>query len=250
MYNKIALFYKPLLLLFVAGLLSASDSFEYEVKSYSAQKHHADYNRQTPRLQKKLQEEYAQVAKLSNVLLKTGMKDDKDLAVFYKMAVIDMWSKKFLASAQVSDAMLKEFYKQKTPKTLEKYKLSNILVKYNSRAEKIIAEINSVKKPSDRFATFKKLVKKHSQDLMTRKNSGNLGWVEFAKLDKVTQKAIKGKTKDDVIKYNLKGIGWQILYIEEHQPIRDASFEESKEFLSVEIKKEMLRERIGELLKK
>ena len=62
------------------------------------------------------------------------------------------------------------------------------------------------------------------------------------------QTLLKGKKGGDLVKINIPQIGWQVLLIEEYQPEKTATFEESKPLLISKIRQETLKKEIDKLL--
>lgn len=96
---------------------------------------------------------------------------------------------------------------------------------------------------------FKKQVKLNSQDFISNKKEGNIGWIEIQQLDKNTQEKIKDKKINDLVLSNVENIGYQIILIDDYKPVRELSFEESKEFLTNLAKQQELVKKIDSLLK-
>ena len=96
---------------------------------------------------------------------------------------------------------------------------------------------------------FKKQVKLNSQDFISNKKEGNIGWIEIQKLDKNIQENIKDKIKNDILISEVQNVGYQIILIDDFKPIRDVSFDEAKVFLTNLVKKQELIKKIDSLLK-
>lgn len=116
------------------------------------------------------------------------------------------------------------------------------------KAEEIFNNLKKIDK-NKRLVEFKKQVKIYSQDFITNKKDGNIGWIEIQKLDKNIQEKIKDKKKDDLILVEVENIGWQIILIEDYKPIKKATFKESKEVLTQLAKQQELIKRIDDLIK-
>lgn len=149
---------------------------------------------------------------------------------------------------KISDATLKELYAKEKPKTVPTYNLYNILVSDKKKADEIYSLIEKLPKDK-RLEEFKKQVKLNSQDFISNKKEGNIGWIEIQKLDKNIQENIKDKIKNDILISEVQNVGYQIILIDDYKPIRDVSFEESKEFLTNLAKQQELIKKIDTLLK-
>jgi parvulin-like peptidyl-prolyl isomerase len=223
---------------------------EVELISYAAQKHRVDFRAQTDKSKSDIAAEYVQNAKLGDLLLSSAMKEDVDLKIASRQIAIDIWAQKFMQSAQVSDEQLQELYQKHSPKVTSSYKLRNILVKSDEQADKMIKTIAAVKGKEKQLETFKKLVQSDSGDFVSRKNGGDIGWIDLNKLDPNIQASLKDKKSGDIVKANVANIGTQVLMIEEYKPEKAATFEEAKITLVQIAKQEQLNVEIQKLLEK
>ena len=89
----------------------------------------------------------------------------------------------------------------------------------------------------------------NSQDFISSKKEGNIGWIEIQKLDKNIQDNIKDKIKNDILISELQNIGYQIILIDDFKPVREVSYDEAKEFLTNLAKQQELIKKIDSLLK-
>jgi hypothetical protein len=127
------------------------------------------------------------------------------------------------------------------------YKVAKNLLAVNIWSQKYVQNL----KISD--ATLKELytkVKLNSQDFISSKKEGNIGWIEIQKLDKNIQENIKNKIKNDILISEVQNVGFQIILIDDFKPIRDVSFDESKEFLTNLAKQQELIKKVDSLLVK
>ena len=91
-----------------------------------------------------------------------------------------------MQNLKINDEVLKELYNKEKPKTVPTYKLYNIFTTDKEKAENILAIIEKLPK-AERLNEFKKQVKINSQDFISNKKDGNLGWIEVQKLEKNIQ---------------------------------------------------------------
>ena len=220
-----------------------------ELKSFSAQKYRIDYDAQKTEDKEKIKDEYQSILKLVPKI-SNEVKNDVDLKVANNLATINIWSLKFLQNQDVNETVLKELYEKEKPKKVAKYKLSNILVNSKTKAQEIITNLEKIKDNKEKFSEFKKQAKKLSQDFMTNKDEGNIGWIEIQNLDKNIQEVIKNKKSKDLVLAQVENIGWQILFIEDFTPQTAATFEESKEFLTKIAKEQELIKKVNTLIEK
>ncbi len=230
--------------------LSAEEikSNEAQLSSYTAQKYRVDFKSQNDKAKSDIEAEYKQSMSLGDALLKGAMKDDTDLHVATRLVAIDIWAKKFMQSAQVSDAQLQELYTQVKPKKVPAYRLRNILYKTEAEADKTIKLLSTLK-DAKQLVKFKALAKTESKDTASSKNEGEIGWVELNKLDPSLQASIKEKKKGDLFKANMDKIGSQVILIEEIKPEKEATFEEAKGTLDSFARQQLLSQEIQKILK-
>ena len=220
-----------------------------EVSSYSAIKYHAEYEKQNPKLKESLEKEYLKIKNLAKTLDATVMKNDIDVEVAKNLAIIEIWSNKFMQSYKPTQKELEELYKVEKPRTVAKYELRNILVSYEKNADRIIEMLNEVKNKQERKESFIKYVRSVSNDVASKQNNGLTELVDENKLNPQIKAALKDKKEGDIIKVNLKDVGTQIIYIEKYIPEKSASFEEAKEALINLAKRKALTKEIDLLSK-
>lgn len=241
--KKIAL---SLVIPFLIGL-HAADISQAELVSFTAQKYKADYNAQSQENKDKIKKEYEDTIKLVNQVSK-DIKDEIDYKVAMNLITLSTWSQKYVKNLNISESTLKELYAKEKPKTVPTYNLYNILVNDKKKADDILASIEKLSKEK-RLEEFKKQVKLNSQDFISNKKEGSMGWIEIQQLDKNTQEKIKDKKINDLVLSNVENIGYQIILIDDYKPVRELSFEESKEFLTNLAKQQELVKKIDSLLK-
>lgn len=245
---------KKILFSLVAIISLSTQSFcvdisNKELISFAAQKYQVDFDTQTQENKDKLKTEYEEILKFVNLVSK-DVKDNVNLKVATALTTFNVWTQEYMIKTEISDATLKEMYEKEEPKTIPTYKLSNILVNNEKTADKIIAELKKIKDKNKVFDEFKKEVAKSSQDFITNKNKGSIGWIQIDKLDKNIQDKLKDKKANDIFKVKVENIGWQIIYIEDFKATKKATFEESKELLTNLAKQQELIKEIDNLLKR
>ena len=221
-----------------------------ELQAFAAQKFHVDFNAQTDKSKADITKEFVQSAKLGDALLNGVMKNDIDFKIAQRQIATEIWAQKFLASAKVDDTAVKALYDKYQPKTAPAYKLRNILVNSEAKADTLIKTLSKIKDSSKRLAKFKEFVKTESEDIQTRQKEGNIDWINLSKLDVSIQTALKGKKNSDLAKAGIKNIGWQILLVEDTKPEHQASFQEAAPQLTMIAKRELLNQEIKKILEK
>lgn len=222
---------KIALSLILPFLLNAADISQAELVSFTAQKYKADYNAQTQENKDKLKQEYSNSLKLLNAI-SNNVKDDADYKVAKTLLAINVWSQKYAKNIKVNDATLKELYAKEKPKTVPTYSLYNILVSDKKKADEILSNLEKITDKTARLNEFKKQVTLNSQDFISSKKEGSVGWIEVQKLDKNVQEQIKDKKVNDIFLTQVENIGYQIILIDDFKPIREVSFDEAREFLT------------------
>jgi hypothetical protein len=240
--KKIALY------LILPFLLNAADISQAELISFTAQKYKVDYNAQTQENKDNLKKEYQDTQKLLNAI-SNNVKDDADYKVAKTLLAINVWSQKYAQNIKVNDATLKELYEKEKPKTVPTYNLYNILVSDKKKADEILSNLEKITDKTARLNEFKKQVNLNSQDFISSKKEGNVGWIELQKLDKKVQEQIKDKKVNDIFLTQVENVGYQIILIDDFKPIREVSFEESKEFLTNLAKQQELIKKVESMIK-
>ena len=238
---------KIALSLILPFLLNAADISQAELVSFTAQKYKVDYNAQTQENKDKLKKEYEDTIKVVNAI-SNDVKNDTDYKVAKNILAVNVWTQKYAQNLKISESTLKELYTKEKPKTVPTYNLYNILVSDKKKADEIYFALEKLPKDK-RLEEFKKQVKLNSQDFISNKKEGNIGWIEIQKLDKNIQENIKDKIKNDILISEVENIGHQIILIDDFKPIRDVSFDEAKEFLTNLAKQQELIKKIDSLLK-
>ena len=231
------------------GTLFSLNLYSNEIASYSALKYKMDITKQNPKIQETISKEYANIKKLAKNLDVTVMKNDTDVEVAKNIAIVDIWTNKFLQIYTPTERELTDLYKQEKPRTVAKYELRNILVSYEKNADRIITMLNAIKNKQERKESFIKYVRSVSNDVASKQNNGLTALVDENKLNPQVRESLKGKKDGDIVKVNLKDVGTQIIYIERYIPEKMATFEESKDALINLAKRKALAREIEFLLK-
>lgn len=228
--------------LLVANIAFAND----ELKAYTNIKYRVNYDNLEEDKKKKIAEEYEKLSNLSIKLQKKQLKSDVDFKVLTNIQAVDVWAKNFLKEYKPTDKEIEEIYKSNKFTIPEKYNIRNILVNDEKTADNIIKSLNisDKQKKLDKFILS---VKEQSLDLQSRKKDGLSGWLEINKINPTVLNALKGKKIGDIVKVNIKNIGWQIVMIEDYQSKREAKAEEIKDLLIKKAKQKALNLEIEKL---
>lgn len=246
--TKLSLIAASVLLFSSLNAETAINVNQAEIESYSLQKYRVNYNTQTEPAKISIANEYNQTSKLADYLLKENMKNDSDLAVATKLVTLEIWAQKLMSKINPTNDEIKKVYDIEKPMINARYSLRNILVKDEVVANKLFSTLTSIKDTAKRSSKFKELVRLNSLDEATKNKEGQIGFVEEAKLDKVLQDLFRGKKGNDIVKISVPNGGTQIFLVEEYQPSKQATIEESKQFIVNAIRQKALTTEIDKIL--
>lgn len=168
-----------------------------------------------------------------------GLENDPEVLAQVSMAKQQIIRSKYIErelDKEISDSDLRKKYNETIGKTpaVEEIKAAHILVESEAKAKELIAEL---KEGGD----FGKLASENSADPGNKDKGGDLGW--FAKADMVPEfadaafKLGKGSVSDAPVKTQF---GWHVIKVEDKRERPKPSFEETKEMLLVEARREKL----------
>jgi len=236
-------------ILYVFGivcLFQISSQAMSEISIYTAKKYNTNYSKLNQEQQQEILKEYEKVKKLS-----TKIYDDIKSTNYYEvnknLLSIEIWSKKYLNNYIPSQTELQDIYKKNIFKTNPKYKLKTLTLTDKKRAQSIIKQLNNKKTKQKRIKLFEIFVKKDSLDTTTKNKKGNLDWISEEKLLPNIRKNISNLKVNDIMTLRIKD-NIQILYLDNKQEPKKATFEESKATLIQIAKKQALNKKIEELL--
>ena len=155
---------------------------------------------------------------------------------------------------QVSDADLKTYYEQNQQKlsSKEERRASHILInapKGAPEAEREAAKAKAgellaqARKAPDRFAD---LARKHSQDTGSASQGGDLSFFARGAMVKPFEDAVFGLSKGQISDLVETEFGYHIIRVTDIKAPRQRSFEEMKDELTADIKKQMLQKKFAE----
>jgi peptidyl-prolyl cis-trans isomerase D len=155
---------------------------------------------------------------------------------------------------EVSDADLKTYYEQNQQKlaSKEERRASHILInapKDAPAAEREAAKAKATellaqaRKAPDRFAD---LARKHSQDTGSATQGGDLSYFARGAMVKPFEEAVFGLSKGQVSDLVETEFGYHIIRVTDIKAPRQRSFEELKDELTADIKKQMLQKKFAE----
>lgn len=168
-----------------------------------------------------------------------GLENDPEVLAQLSMAKQQIIRAQYIErelDKEISDSDLRKKYNETIGKTpaVEEIKAAHILVESEAKAKDLIAKL----KEGDDFG---KLAAENSSDPGNKDKGGDLGW--FAKQDMVPEfadaafKISKGGISDAPVKTQF---GWHVIKVEDKRERAKPSFEETKEMLLVEARREKL----------
>jgi peptidyl-prolyl cis-trans isomerase C len=150
-----------------------------------------------------------------------------------------------LRAKPVSDEELRKVYQDRVlANKINEYKARHILVKSESEAKDIIAQLN-------KGADFSALAKGKSIDTASAKNGGDLGWFGpnqmVPEFYKAAAALAKGKYTTTPVKTQF---GWHVILLDDVRPVTPPKFNDVKSQLQGLVENQHLSEYVKELRKK
>jgi peptidyl-prolyl cis-trans isomerase C len=146
----------------------------------------------------------------------------------------------------ISEDDVKKRFEQEVENTHKtEYKVRHILVKEESEAKDIIAQLQ-------KGAKFDKLAKEKSIDTQSGKNGGELGWINqgmvVPEFFNALMKMNKGTISTEPVKSDF---GWHIIKVEDTRPLKIPTFEQfmADQHARANIYRKMQDDKINNLLK-
>ena len=178
--------------------------------------------------------------------LKLGL--DKNLEINeklqeYKKKLLTQEYLKVSTEKEISDEAINNKYAELTNKLEGKkeYRISHILVKNKENIEIIYKKLTG-KKPDN----FEKLAKENSIDKQSAPNGGDMGFIIESNLIKEIRESLPKLKKNEISKPIKSNIGWHIVRIVEIRDAKALPFENVKE----KIREQLKREKITEIARK
>lgn len=228
----------------IAGIIQFSYAAEpnnAELKAFAMQRFHTDFDTQNAKSKEQISAQYLQNTKLSQKIQKGVMKDDPELKVATQLLTVELWAKRYLANTKVSEETLQNMFTKLNPVVNTQYKIQSLVLKDELTSEMLLKSLSDKKnidKELDKFA------QENGQKVFIS------GLVDSNKFDPSMQKLLSSRTKGEVFKFQLSNKQWQVVWVEDHRPSRSATFEESKEKLTMIAKQKILDDEIKKILGK
>ena len=192
--------------------------------------------------------------KLDKPAADTSPVSDEDIQAFYKehqaefvtpervaLDYIELDGGKLEVSTNADDATLKERYEKEKSRfvTAEQREASHILVKVGGKGgpeeqKQALAKAEGIAKEAKSGKDFAELAKQDSDDLGSKKQGGDLGWLEKGTTDEAFESALFAMNKGDISDPVLTGDGYSVILLRDVRPGKTRSFEEVKPDLAKE----------------
>ena len=189
-------------------------------------------------------------ALLAQYALKNKLDQEPEAAALLKRVreeiLVQAVKRKLLKDNPITEDDVKKRFEQEVENTNKtEYKVRHILVKDESEAKDIIAQLK-------KGANFNKLAEEKSIDTQSGKNGGEIGWINQGMVvpgffDAV-MKMKKGAISTEPVKTDF---GWHIIKLEDTRPLKIPTFEQfmSNKQARANIYRKMQDERITDLVK-
>ncbi|HVT32836.1 MAG TPA: peptidyl-prolyl cis-trans isomerase, partial [Rhodanobacteraceae bacterium] len=179
---------------------------------------------------------------------------DADIEKYYKdhgtdfvtpervaLEYVELDGSKIEAGGSVDDAVLKERYEKDKSKfvTPEQRLASHILVKVGGKGgpddqKAALAKAEAIAKEAKSGKDFAELAKADSDDLGSKNQGGDLGWLEKGMTDEAFESALFAMKKGDISDPVLSSEGYHVIDLRDVRPGSTRSFEEVRSELAKE----------------
>lgn len=228
----------------ISGFINFSNATELnqsELKAFASQRYHVDYDLQNLKTKLDIQTQYDLNKHLSQKLLDGAMKGNVEYKVAAQMLVVEKWMKNFMQNAKVSNDKLQEMFVRLKPTVNGQYKVRSVILTKEADADLLLKTISS-------GSEVGKLMDEFGQKFQSKVFVSEL--TDSNRFDTALQILLSSRNKGESFKFQTKNKQWQVLWIEEYIASRPASFEESKEKLTLLAKQKMLDEEMKKILGK
>jgi len=146
---------------------------------------------------------------------------------------------------KITDEDIQAYYNKNVLTNIQKeYKARHILVKEESEAKEIVAQL------ADGAKKFGEVAMEKSLDKGSAIKGGDLGWFNPAKMVPTFAKAVKEASKGKVTEPVKSQFGWHIILVEDSKELPPTSLEDSKQQIEQTLTKEKISAYLDELEKK
>jgi peptidyl-prolyl cis-trans isomerase C len=156
--------------------------------------------------------------------------------------LVNAFVQDYLSHNPVSEEALKKEYEQAKTQTGDKeYKARHILVKEETEAKQIIAQLK-------KGANFEKIAAAKSEDSGSKGRGGDLDWSPSNRYVPAFAEALKKLKKGQLADAPVQTqFGWHVIRLDDERPYKTPSFEEVKPQIQQNLQRQALDKAIGEL---
>lgn len=205
---------------------------------------------QPPVVEKDKEREVVLDEMINRVLLTQEAKKRKleqELDVYFQLkrqeenTLVRAMLRQYLRDNPISDEEIKARFDKEMEQTHKtEYRARHILVKTEGEARDIIAKLRS-------GAKFADLAKKHSGDLRSSKDGGDLGWFNQGSMVPEFFNAVSGIGKGELSEPVKTEFGWHVIQLEDSRPWQTPPFEEVKANIRQLVQQERVEAMVQEL---
>jgi len=218
-----------------------------EIKQFSSQALHIDFDSAPEDVKQKITSEYTQRIKLAEALV-VQLKNDPEYVQISETLALDLWSKRIAEATKPTDEELQKAYKEAKDLNISaSYKIRHILVMQESLADVMINQLKA-KTGDERDQLFTTLASTNSIDQNTKQKGGYVGWVNSSALPDVVKSALKDKEAGSYIKLSTGKNVWDVILLDEVKPEHPATFEEAKSYLDNMLRQQAVEKEAKKIL--
>jgi len=193
-------------------------------------------------------------AKLDKPAADDSAVTDEELQAYYKdhaqdyvtpervaLEYLELDASKLEVNAQADDAALKDRYEKEKNRYIsaEQRQASHILIKVGGKGgpedqKAALAKADAIAKEAKGGKDFAELAKQSSEDLGSKNQGGDLGWLEKGTTDEAFEAALFAMNKGDISDPVLSAEGYHVIELRDVRPGKTRSFEEVKPELAKE----------------
>lgn len=233
--------------LLISSSLQAHAIAPDEIKQFSAQALHIDFDQAPADVQQKITSEYTQRIKLAEILV-VKLKNDPEYVRLSETLALDLWSKRIATTTNPTDEELKKVFSEaKDLNVAPSYKLRHIVVMKETLADSLMNQLKA-KTGEEQNQLFTTLAANNSMDQNTKQKGGSVGWVEAAALPQAVIAVLKDKAAGSLVKLEAGKDMWDIILIDEIKPEHPATFEEAKNYLASLMRQQAIENEAKKLL--
>jgi peptidyl-prolyl cis-trans isomerase C len=211
----------------------------------SDQVNNIDLDALPPQKKKQLIESLINRQLLMEQAVKEGFDKQEHIVAAVKalaeLHIVTQYTAKLAASFNVRDEELKSIYDVKYSSSSTEYKIRHILLATEKEGQALIAMLAK----DDDFA---QLAQKNSQDMVSAKKGGDLGWLTSKNIVPSLYGEISRLAKGEVSGSPVQSpFGWHVLKLEDIRKVMPPKFEAVKRDLRKQVVEKKLRHYLGNL---